>query len=715
MEAHQAGRLGEAARLYIDILSRNKDDADALHLLGVLRHQQGDHGAAVELIAQAIAQRPSVPAFHANLAEAYRAQGKFDRAEGCCRMALRLQPDYPEASCNLGLALHGLKRFPEAVEHFEHALALRPAFPAAHNNFGITLRELERFDEALQHFQHAVDLDPSFAAARTNLGQMLLALGKAEEALAHAQEAVQLLPDRAAVHHNLGNALRVLDRSLEARAAFLEAIRLDPNLAMSSANLGLLLQQDGQMGDAEPWLKQAAAMEPTNPLYHQHLAELYEEWEEPARAIPCWETVLMLNPDRADVRLSLGWALQDQNRMAEAEEQYRKALETCPNFAAAHFNLGGLQEELGRMTEAEECFRVALRLQPDYALPHVRLATLLRGKLPDADLTAMEERLNDARLGPRFRCRMLFGLAHALDGRGDYSRAAECLREANHMAREAAKGWRKYEPADHEHFIDCLVDSFTPELFQRTAGMGLETHRPVFIFGLPRSGTTLVEQVLSAHSRIHGAGELIFARQSFEAMPRELGLSRSPRECIGSLTESAIRSLGNRHLEELRKLDNGRAERIVDKMPDNYMYVGLLAVLFPHAVFIHCRRDLRDIAVSCWMTDFRSIRWANDPEHIASRFRQYRRLMDHWQNVLPVSMHHVDYEDTVSDLEGVARRLTAACGLEFEASCLNFHSVNRPIRTASVAQVREPIYKKSVARWKNYEKELAELFAALPE
>jgi hypothetical protein len=150
-------------------------------------------------------------------------------------------------------------------------------------------------------------------------------------------------------------------------------------------------------------------------------------------------------------------------------------------------------------------------------------------------------------------------------------------------------------------------------------------------------------------------------------------------------------------------------------MPDNYMYLGLIAALFPGAVLIHCRRDLRDVAVSCWMTNFRSIRWANDPHHIATRFAQYRRVMDHWRSVLPTKIHEVDYEETVADLPGVARRLVAACGLDWEPACLEFHRTRRTVRTASIAQVRQPLYTRSVARWKNYEQPLAELFARLPD
>ena len=235
----------------------------------------------------------------------------------------------------------------------------------------------------------------------------------------------------------------------------------------------------------------------------------------------------------------------------------------------------------------------------------------------------------------------------------------------------------------------------------------------MFVFGLPRSGTTLIEQVLASHSRVHGAGELRLARRSFEAIPA--CWAAPVRRATASLTSIGprVRRLAEQHLDRLAAIDGGRSERIVDKMPDNYLYLGLLAVLFPRAVFIHCRRDLRDVAVSCWMTDFRSIRWANDPDHIAARFQQYRRLMDHWQEVLPVPIHQVDYEETVTDLESVARRLMAACGLDWEPACLEFHRTERPVRTASVTQVRQPVYQRSVARWKNYEAALADLFAAV--
>jgi tetratricopeptide (TPR) repeat protein len=714
-ELHQAGKLAHAAKLYKKLLAREQENADALHLLGVLHHQQGEHERAVELIGRAVALRPSVPAFHANLAEAYRALGKFERAAGCCRMALQLSPDYPEALCNLGLALRGLERQEEAADQFRRALELRPDFAAAHNNLGLTLRDLKQLDEALESFRRAAEADPLYAPARTNLGQMLLDRGRPEEALPHCQEAVRLQPDVAALHHNLANVYRALKRPVDARAAYLEALRLDAGLAAARAQLGLLLQEEGQRDEALPWLKQAVELEPENATYWEYLGDLYTEQEEHGLAIPCWEKVLLLGTERASIHNALGWALQEEGRLTKAGEHYRMALALEPDLPGTQLNLGALHEEQGELAEAEAAFRTALQLQPAYALPHARLATLLRGKLPDADLAALEERLADPELGEDPRSHLQFALAHVLDARGEYARAADCLRQANAAALEMGRQHKRdYSPTEHERFVTGVLQAFDADFFARTAGVGLASRRPVFVFGLPRSGTTLVEQVLASHPRIHGAGELRLIRQAFEAIPDAVGRTEGPLLGVPHLDAAAIRKLAERHLEKLAALDGGRAERIVDKMPDNYLYLGLIAALHPDAVLIHCRRDLRDVAVSCWLTDFRSIRWANDFEHIATRFRQYCRVMDHWHSVLPLQIHEVQYEETVSSLEGVARRLVAACGLDWHPRCLEFHRTRRPVRTASVTQVRQPIHTQSVARWKHYQHELAELFALLP-
>ena len=272
----------------------------------------------------------------------------------------------------------------------------------------------------------------------------------------------------------------------------------------------------------------------------------------------------------------------------------------------------------------------------------------------------------------------------------------------------------RFQPAEHERFVDGLIRAFGPDFFSRSAGAGLDTKRMVFIVGLPRSGTTLLEQILASHSQVYGAGELLLCRRLFDGLPTTLESTASPVDCVCLLDPETIGRLAKTYLVRLRAVADERADRVIDKMPENYLYLRLLAAMFPDATVIHCRRDLRDVALSCWTADFRDIKWANDAGNIAANFSAYLRLMNHWRTVLQTSIHEVDYEELVADLEGVARRLLAVLGLDWDPACLEFYRTRRTVRTVSVTQVRKPLYKSSVARWKRYEHELADLFAGLP-
>lgn len=710
---HQDGRLDQAAQLYQKILATDPRQADALHLLGVVAHQQGKPAQAVERIGRAIALQPSVAVFHCNLAEAYRALGDLDRAVGCCRTALRLQPHYPEAANNLGLALQAQGKGEDAIAQFRAALRMQPDFAMAHNNLGNALRQQGDKVQALAHFRQAVQRDANLAEAHTNLGQLLLELHQLAEALEHCRAAVRLRRSFPEAQNNLGNVLREQGQLDEAKACYAEALRLNPNLALTYNNMGQALQEEGKLEEAITWYQQGLQLEPNSARIHCNLASVLTEQENYEEAIARYEIALRLAPDYAEAHNGLGFVLHEQGKFQEAAERYRAALRRDPEFAPAHCNLGTVLEELGAFDEARACFREALRHDPTCAGAHAQLATLLRGKLPEADEAAVRQLLADPLLTDGKRAALHFGLAQVLDARGDYQEAATHLQCANALClADAQKHGKAYHPADHTQFVDSLIATCTPEFFERMRGFGLETERPLFIVGLPRSGTTLIEQILASHSQVFGAGELRFARETFESLPRVMNVETSPIECLQRLDRVSTRRLAQRHLDRLGEL-NGAALRIADKMPDNYLYLGLIAALFPRARLIHCRRDLRDVAVSCWMTNFRHIRWACDPEHIATRFREYQRLMDHWRQVLPTTLLETAYEETVADLEGVARRLVAGCGLEWEPACLAFHQTARPVRTASVTQVRQPIYTRSVQRWKHYQQELAGLFARL--
>ena len=342
--------------------------------------------------------------------------------------------------------------------------------------------------------------------------------------------------------------------------------------------------------------------------------------------------------------------------------------------------------------------------------PHYQLAEILGGKLPQQDLAAQRRLLEATELTDAQRLLLHFSLARVLDAQGEYAQAAEHLDRGNALQlSQRRKCGQEYDPTEHEYFVTRMIGVSTPDFFGRVGGSGLESDLPVFVVGLPRSGTTLIEQILASHCQVFGAGELKLARETWTALG---GQDTDRFEGLRQLNRGTADRLGSRHLERLRAW-NRTALRIVDKMPDNYLYLGLLASLFPRARFIHCRRDLRDVAVSCWMTYFEEVHWTNDQQHIASRFHEYQRIMEHWRKVLPVPLLEVDYEETVADLEGVARKLVAWCGLAWEPACLEFHRTKRPVRTASAVQVREPVFRTSVGRWKQYQHALALLFAGL--
>jgi tetratricopeptide (TPR) repeat protein len=584
----------------------------------------------------------------------------------------------------------------------------------SHSRLANQLRQFGRADEALTHYRRAAELAPDDARAQADLGQMLLSLHRPAEAIAPGEQAVGLQPDNPILRLILGDALRRSDRLDRAEAAYRAALRLRPALAPAHAGLGLLFRARKRIAEALAFFEQAVALDAANVFFWTYLAETHVDLEDFPEAIRCWRRALALEPDRTESLYGLGHALREAGRDAEAEPHLRAAVRHRPDWAAAHVGLGQWHEQRGEAVEAADAYRTAVRCDPSCADAHAHLAELLRDRLPEADRLALEGRLADPQLPAEGRIHLLFARAGLLERGGDWRGAADCARQGHALASQLPRGGG-YDPEVHRLFVDRMMAVMGCDFFRRSAGAGATTRRPVFIVGLPRSGTTLVEQVLASHPQVFAGGELPFAWQSFVAIPAAMGRAGDPLDSLADLDAAAVRRLAERHLARMDALDGGRSDRVTDKQPGNYVYLGLLAVLFPDAHFVHCRRDLRDVAVSCWMTHFRWLEWTHEQAWIAARFREYVRLMGHWRRALPVPLHEVVYEEIVADLEGTARKLVAACGLEWHPACLEFHRTRRPVRTASASQVRTPLYSTSVGRWRRYQEELAELFAACEE
>ncbi len=711
--AHQQqGRFLEADRLYREVIEQQPDNADALHLAGVLAMQTGNPGLAVERILRAIAIAGNAD-FYAHLGEAYRQLGDLERATDACRGALRTDPRHIHALNNLGVALLDQGKNSAARDVLAEAVRVSPGFAIAHNNLGNALRLLGDRDAALSAFRHAVEADPACGEAHSNLGQLLLEIHQRSSALEHCRRAVALQPHLPHAHNNLGNALREVGRLEDAKQSYAQALRLDPRNALILCNMAQALQEEGYLDEALSWYQEALQADRSSPRTHWNFASCLEELERFADARKAYEEALTHGPACAEAHAGLGRILREEGHYERALAHYRKAIETNPDLSPAYTGHALVCAELGRFDEEEQMLRDAIRCDPENGGAFALLAALLRRRLPDEDLESMRRLASAAARESRMPA-LHFGLAQALDARGRFAEAAEHAEKGNVLQAERWKRrGQEYDPDEHRAFVELVRTTFTPELFERARGLGVGSELPVFIVGLPRSGTTLVEQILASHSRVEAAGELKHARECFESLPTVCGISGTPFDCIRHLDEKSAGELASRYLGELSRLGHGKT-RITDKMPENYLYVGLLHLLFPNARIIHCRRDLRDVAVSCWLTNFRSIRWASKQEHIAERIYEYVRITDHWRRVLPNRMLEVQYEEIVENLELVARRILDWLGLDWEDACLKFHESPRPVRTASLVQVREPVYRGSVARWKGYDPSLRSLFDKLP-
>jgi tetratricopeptide (TPR) repeat protein len=707
---HQAGRLHAAEQIYRQILQAEPKQADAIHLLGVMASQVGKHELAVQYIGRAIALKGHTAAFHNNLGGAYSSLRRVPEAVACYRRALELKPDFADALNNLGNALKDQGKLDEAVACYRRALDLGPDVAEVHSNLGNALKDQGNPGEAIACYRRALEVRPDDAVVHNNLGNALEKQEKPDEAIACYRRALELKPDFAEAHVNLGNALSDQEKLDEAIACYRRALELKPDFAEAHYDLGSALKDQGKLDQAIACRRRALELKPDFAEAHYNLGHALKNQGKPDEALACYRRVLELKPDFAEAHINLGNVLRDQGKLDEAIACYRRTLELEPDLAEAHNNLGSALMELGDLQGAEDCLRAALYLDGRFAFAHYKLAVLLRGKLPEQDLAAQRRLLEESPLPDAERLLLHFGLAQVLDAQGQYAEAAEHLDRGNALQRSE---WRnrgqEYDPKEHEIFIARMMEICTPDFFGRVGGFGLDSELPVFVVGLPRSGTTLIEQILASHGQVFGAGEIALARETMNALG---GRGADRIEGLARLDRQTARRLASQHLERLRGLERA-ALRIVDKMPENYLYLGLLASLFPRAKLIHCRRDLRDVAVSCWMTHFRDVRWANDQRHIASRFHEYQRMMEHWRQVLPVPLLEVDYEETVADLEGVARKLVAWCGLAWEPACLEFHRAKRPVRTASAVQVRRPVFKTSVGRWKHYEQSLAPLLDGL--
>jgi tetratricopeptide (TPR) repeat protein len=621
-------------------------------------------------------------------------------------------PDDLTAQLSLGLAHLAAKRWSDAEQVFRHFADRWPADPRGPQLLGDCYLAQGLVEEAMSAGREALARQPDFGPAHLVLGTALFTANDATAAEPHLRRAAETLPNSFAALVNFGLCLNQLRRGLEALDYFKKALKYAPDDVGLNVNIGLTLIGCYNYREAEHWFVKALRLDPDYVAALSGLGVVLRETQRQEGAIARYERALHLDPT-CDAYRGLVDALWDLGRVAQAEQVAREACTRRPDDAEARSRLGRALVATGDFAGAEAAFEDALRIDAYHSSALTELARLLGSRLPAARREAMHEALRrpasvEALAG------LHLAVAQVEDERGNFALAADHLRQGNAWSKKFwASIGRPYDAKAVSAQVCELLAAFGPTCFQRTAGLGDPTDQPVFVIGMQRSGTTLVEQILASHSRVFGAGESGVVSQSLLRLPSVMKLNVGSVECVGRMTREAAQDSASWCLDKLRQRLDGPADRIVDKTPNNYLFLGWLHILFPKAKFIHCRRDLRDVALSCWMTHFSMLRWANDLDHIASQIRDYRKVMDHWRQNLPVPILDIDYERLVSDQEGESRRLIEWLGLEWDPACLEYHRTKRPVQTSSVTQVRKPMYSRSIWRWRHYVDTLRPLIVEL--
>jgi tetratricopeptide (TPR) repeat protein len=500
---------------------------------------------------------------------------------------------------------------------------------------------------------------------------------------------------------------------LQAEAAYRQALAVHPHDAEVHFRMAMVLMSLSRPEEAARHLREAVRLRPESPEPWNNLGNVLFLQGKFPEAVDCYRNAVRLRPSYAEACQNLGNALREDDRVSEGLTWYRESVRLRPDNLKYRMNLAAALLETGGAQEAEDHLREYIRLLP--GAPRV-LSTLIANDLysnTDPGPAEIRLRLDDPTLPPLDRAHLHFTLAHLLDRAGHPEDALQHFEETNRIRRDLVRGTPdEFKCAEHSRMVDDLIALFGPEWFERFRGIGVDAEELVFVVGMPRSGSSLVEQILSHHPEVAGAGELRDVPRMVEALPSRLGSAVQYPNCLSAIEPAMIRACAQEYVSRVRELA-GPARRITDKMLVNFLHLGLIAILFPKARIIHCRRDPLDTCVSCFVQIFRGLSFTLDLEDLGRYYRDYERLMNHWRVVLPLQMTEIVYEELVADVERGTRQLLDFCELPWDERCLRFYENPRTVRTVSKFQVRRPVYTTSIGRWRRYADRLAPLLQTL--
>jgi tetratricopeptide (TPR) repeat protein len=635
---------------------------------------------------------------HGNLAAALRDQGHWGAALASWRRALAIQPNDVETLVDAADAARALGMARDAVPLYQRALQIAPKRIEVRNNLGNAFLELAQYAEAAGCYRAALQIKPDDAQILCNLGNAQRLLGLLDEAMASSRRAAALDPGLSVAHNNVGLIFAARRQREEAVASYRQALRLNPRYVDVLNNLGNVLRELGARREALALYAQAAELDPKRAESHCNLGNILVELGRIEEGTECFRRALVLRPDWPLAHLSLATALRLQRRPADAESSCRAALAIDPNYVEAVSLLGELRADLGHFSEAQELFQRAVAINPDFAFAFSAMAAHRKMTSGDAAWLKGAETLLAKRPTLADEINLRYALGKYFDDVGHYDEAFDHYRRANELSKRYGRG---YDGAKLARRVDEIVRCFDTAFVGRGQPLAASSELPVFVVGMPRSGTSLTEQILASHPAASGAGELTFWDAAYDAYRQaELEgngggyLSKVTGDYLGRLTASS-----------------GGAQRVIDKMPANFLYLGLIHAAFPRARIIHMQRHPIDTCLSIYFQHFFNMGpYANDLDDLVHCYGEYRRVTDHWRTVLPATaLLEIPYEALIEDQEGWTRRMVDFIGLPWDPKCLEFHETERVVSTASKWQVRQKIYAASAGRWRNYEKFLGPL------
>lgn len=670
-------RYGQAANVCRQVLRHNAKNADAHNILGVCLDAMGKTREGVAAIKRAITLAPTASSYRANLGEVLRIRGDLASAIIELIEAVRLDPRNAEAHNNLGIVRYEKKEYDQAVASYRQALSINPRFPEAYNNLGNSLRMVSDLEGAQQAYEKALAQREVYPEAYNNLGTLLREQGKDDQAEHALRKAIAQHPNYVDAYHNLAAIYHAEDKDVEALRLMADVLAFAPRNAKCLVLTAKIQTRRGNHAAAEAACRIVLEDDPHSCLALTALGMIMHETDRFDDAIRLLEEALKHDPNDAEAINFYGVALKSVGRLDEARSQILKAIAHNEKMYGAYANLNDLV---------------------DFAEEDALFATI-------EGLMNVEEDKEAKRLLP-----LHYAYAKALDDRKNHEKALDHYIAGGQMKRTLVQ----YAEEDTFKFFADIKAGFPKEIFENRPFAGNSDARPVFIVGMPRSGSTLVEQIVSAHPAVFGAGEVKYLSKALNGLrDRFPSFSRFP-QILTEMSDDHFDIVAQRYLEEISPASSG-SMKITDKLLTNYYFVGLINLIFPNAKIINTLRDPVDTCLSAFTKLFKDdMPHSYDLGEIGRYYKQYEALMEHWRSVLPPGvMMTVQYEDVVQNTEAAAKQILEFVGLPWDDVCLEFHKSNRPVKTASVTQVRKPIYTTSMKRWHKYGAGLAPLLAAL--